>query len=489
MGIVETNGVDFAAFCLSGSAKKWWRDYCLARLVGSPTLTWDQFSQLFLEKFLPVTHREEYRRRFERLQQGSVTVTQYEMRFCPRASSSSQHQSSRAMVLASGVSPPTQPARGSSRGVRSRGQAAIGGCQCSCICVYTGGRSIMVDRVYHACVVIIGGLETHVDLIRFDMVDFDVILGMDWLSPYHVILDCHAKTMNLALPGLPHLECRGTPDHSTSKANVVVDALSRNSASIGSLAYIPVGERSLALDVQALANQFVRLDISEPDRVLACTVIRSSLFERIRDRQYDDPHLLVLRDTVRHGGAKHVIVGDDGVLRMQGCICVPNVDELHELILDEAYSSRYSIHLGVAKMQKSYADCKVRDVAFMVGERVLLRVLPMKGVMRFGKKGKLRPRFIGPFEILDRVGEVAYRLALPLSLSVVHPVFHVSMLWKYHDGPSHVLDYNTVPLDKDLTYEDEPVAILDRQVRELRSKKFPSIHIQWRGQLVEAATW
>ncbi|XP_070014495.1 uncharacterized protein [Nicotiana sylvestris] len=81
MGIVETNGVDFATFRLSASAKTWWRDYCLARPAGSPPLTWDQFTELFLEKFLPVTQREALRRQFERLQQGSMTVTQYDTRF------------------------------------------------------------------------------------------------------------------------------------------------------------------------------------------------------------------------------------------------------------------------------------------------------------------------------------------------------------------------------------------------------------------------
>ncbi|XP_070023093.1 uncharacterized protein [Nicotiana sylvestris] len=116
----------------------------------------------------------------------------------------------------------------------------------------------------------------------------------------------------------------------------------------------------------------------------------------------------------------------------------------------------------------------VRDVAFMVGERVFLRVSPMKGVMRFRKKGKLSLRFIGPFEILWRMGDVAYELALPLGLSAVHPVFHMSMLRKYHADPSHMLDFNTVQLDKDLTYEKEPMAILDRQ---------------WIGQPAEAATW
>ncbi|XP_070013109.1 uncharacterized protein [Nicotiana sylvestris] len=101
------------------------------------------------------------------------------------------------------------------------------------------------------------------------------------------------------------------------KANVVVDALSMKSPSMGSFANIPVGERPLAFDVQALANQFMRLDVSEPDHVLACTVARSSSLEHIRYRQYDDPHLLVVRDILRHGGAEQVTVGDDGVLRMQ----------------------------------------------------------------------------------------------------------------------------------------------------------------------------
>ncbi|XP_070049053.1 uncharacterized protein [Nicotiana tomentosiformis] len=112
------------------------------------------------------------------------------------------------------------------------------------------------------------------------------------------------------------------------KANVVADALSRKAVRMGSLAYISIGEKPLAADVQTLANQFVRLDVSESSQILACTVARSSLYERIREQQYDGPYLLVLKDIVRHGGAKQVAVGDDGVLRMQSHICVPNVDGL-----------------------------------------------------------------------------------------------------------------------------------------------------------------
>ncbi|XP_070034864.1 uncharacterized protein [Nicotiana tomentosiformis] len=104
-----------------------------------------------------------------------------------------------------------------------------------------------------------------------------------------------------------------------------------------------------------------------------------------------------------------------------------------------------------------------------------------KGVMRFAKKGKLSPRFIGPFEVLRRVGEVAYEVALPPSLARVHPVFYVSKLWKYHGDPAHVLDFSLIQLDKDLSYVEEPVAILDRHVRKLRSKNIISVKAQWRG--------
>ncbi|XP_070035150.1 uncharacterized protein [Nicotiana tomentosiformis] len=109
--------------------------------------------------------------------------------------------------------------------------------------------------------------------------------------------------------------------------------------------------------------------------------------------------------------------------------------------------------------------------------QVLLRVSPMKGVMRFGKKGKLSPRYIGPFEILEKIGELDYKLVLPPSLVAVHPVFHVSMLWKYHSDPTHVLDFSSIQLDKELSYIKEPVAILDRQARKLRSKNIASVKV------------
>ena len=103
----------------------------------------------------------------------------------------------------------------------------------------------------------------------------------------------------------------------------------------------------------------------------------------------------------------------------------------------------------------------------------------MKGVKRFGKKGKLSPRFIGPFEILDKVGTVAYRLALPPALADSHNVFHISMLRRYVSDPSHVLNYNTIALQEDLSYEERPVSILDRGMKQLRSKSILIVKVLW----------
>ena len=109
--------------------------------------------------------------------------------------------------------------------------------------------------------------------------------------------------------------------------------------------------------------------------------------------------------------------------------------------------------------------------------------------MRFGKKGKLSPRYIGPFEILETIGKVAYRLALPPSLSSVHDVFHVSMLRKYVQNPSHVLSYEPLKLSSDLSYKEQPIQILDKEEKLLRNKAIPLVKILWRNHSVEEATW
>ncbi|XP_070005623.1 uncharacterized protein [Nicotiana sylvestris] len=563
------------------------------------------------------------------------------------------------------------------------------------------GDTIIVDHMYRWCVVTIGGLETRVDLLLLSMVDFDMILGVYWLSLCHDIMDYHSKIMTLAMSGSPRIEWRGSLDYvpskviSYQKAQRMVEKgclsyldfvrdVSANTPTINSVPvvrefldmfrvdqsgmspdrdidfgiylvsgtqyiYIPqyrmaptelkelkqqlqelidkgfispsaalgctdsvceeegwyyadvhrllgarvfskidlkfghhqlkirdsdvlkTGLSSITVPLtrltqksspfrwsdeckesfqklktalttasvlvlpsasgsyivycdaswigigyvlmhqgRVLDNQFVRLGVLETSRFLAYVVSRSSLYDHIKECQYDDPHLLVLKETVKHGDAKEVTIRDDVVLRMHGRICVPNMDELCELILENDHRSWYSIHLGTAKMyqylrqhywwrrmkkdivgdqfspfvefaynnsyqssiqmdpyealygrrcrfpmgwfepgetrllgidlvqdaldkakliqdwlrmaqsrQTSYDDRKVCDVAYMMGKKVLLRVSPMKGDMRFGKKGKLSPRFIGPFEVLERIE----RLLIGWHFRLVYRVF------------------------------------------------------------------
>ena len=124
-----------------------------------------------------------------------------------------------------------------------------------------------------------------------------------------------------------------------------------------------------------------------------------------------------------------------------------------------------------------------------MGDQVFMRISPWKGVLRFGKKGKLSPRYMGPYEIVERIGKLAYRLRLPPELTRIHDVFHVSMLRKYIADPSHVLRDQPVELKEDLTYEERPVQIVDRKDQVLRNKVIPLVKVLWMNHGREEATW
>ena len=115
--------------------------------------------------------------------------------------------------------------------------------------------------------------------------------------------------------------------------------------------------------------------------------------------------------------------------------------------------------------------------------------MPKRGVVRFGKRGKLSPRFITPFEILERVGTVVYRLALPPSMSGVHEVFHVSMLRRYTPDPAHVVDWGEIEVDTDGTFEERPVCILDSRDQVLRHKTVRLVRVLWRHSGVQESMW
>jgi hypothetical protein len=145
--------------------------------------------------------------------------------------------------------------------------------------------------------------------------------------------------------------------------------------------------------------------------------------------------------------------------------------------------------LTAQRRQKSYADVRRRALEFQVGDQVLLKVSPTKGILRFGTKGKLSPRYVGPFPVVARVGKLSYRLDLPLSMRGVHNVFHVSMLRKYLEDAEHLVLSEPITIEQDLTLESRPLKILDESERVMRHRKLKYVKILWTNQMEREATW
>ncbi|XP_077223986.1 uncharacterized protein LOC143858257 [Tasmannia lanceolata] len=181
--------------------------------------------------------------------------------------------------------------------------------------------------------------------------------------------------------------------------------------------------------------------------------------------------------------------------RCRSPICWDDVCERRLLGADLVQQSVDKIQLirehlrTVQSRQKSYADIRRRELEFQIGDKLLLKVSPTKGVMRFGVRGKLSPRFVGPNEILEKIEKVAYRLALPPSLSRVYNVFHVSMLRKYVADPNHVIELEPLNLREDLSFEEQPVRIVDCKDQVLRRRTIPYVKVQQRNHSKREATW
>ncbi|GKB01917.1 hypothetical protein Tco_0829961 [Tanacetum coccineum] len=139
--------------------------------------------------------------------------------------------------------------------------------------------------------------------------------------------------------------------------------------------------------------------------------------------------------------------------------------------------------------QKSYADLKRKPMEFQVGDKVMLKVSPWKWVVRFGKRGKLNPRYIGPFKVLEKVGSVAYKLELPQELSRVHNTFHVSNLKKCYADEPLAVPLDELHFDDKLHFVEEPVEIMEREAKQLRQSRVPIVKVRWNSRRGPEFTW
>ncbi|GJS82246.1 putative reverse transcriptase domain-containing protein [Tanacetum coccineum] len=235
------------------------------------------------------------------------------------------------------------------------------------------------------------------------------------------------------------------------------------------------------------------------------------------------------------GMDKAIEIRPDGTRCIKNQSWLPLFGNLRDLIMHDSYKSKYSIHPSSDKMyqdlkklywwpnmkaimadyhasvkaspfealyvqirqrlqvardrQRSYANIRRKPLEFQVGDRVMLKVSPHKGVIRFRKRGKLNPRYIGPFKILERIGLVAYKLELPEELSNVYSTFHVSNLKKCLFDESLVIPIKELRLDDKLNFVEEPVEIMDREVKQLKQSRIPIVKVRWNSKRGPEFTW
>ncbi|GKB22500.1 hypothetical protein Tco_0861901 [Tanacetum coccineum] len=163
----------------------------------------------------------------------------------------------------------------------------------------------------------------------------------------------------------------------------------------------------------------------------------------------------------------------DGTLCLNGRSWLPCYGDLGTVIMHE----------------KSYADLKRKPVKFQVGDRVMFKVSPWKGVVRFGKRGKLNPRYVGPFKVLEKVGAVSYKLELPQELSRVHNTFHVSNLKKCYADEPLAVSLDGLHIDDKLYFVEEPVEIIDREVKQLRRSLVLIVKVRWNSRRGPEFMW
>ncbi|GJX25189.1 putative reverse transcriptase domain-containing protein [Tanacetum coccineum] len=139
--------------------------------------------------------------------------------------------------------------------------------------------------------------------------------------------------------------------------------------------------------------------------------------------------------------------------------------------------------------QKSYANLKRKPMELQVGDNVMLKVSPWKGVVHFGKRGKLNPRYVGPFKVLEKVGEVAYKLELPEELNRVHNTFHVSNLKNCYADEPLAVPLDELHFDDKLQFVEEPVEIMDHEVKRLKRSRIPLVKVRWNSKRGPEFTW
>ncbi|KAJ9547021.1 hypothetical protein OSB04_019564 [Centaurea solstitialis] len=241
-----------------------------------------------------------------------------------------------------------------------------------------------------------------------------------------------------------------------------------------------------------VADALSRKEKVKPSRARAMgMVVQASLKNQMLEAQEEALKVENLKKETLHQIEKEFEVKANGVRYFKDKMWTPKVDQLRSTIMDEAHLTKYSIHPVSDKMYKGLKEHyrwpgMKKDIAF---DKALLKVSPWKGLLGFGKKGKLSSRFIGSFEMQEQVGLVAYKLELPWELSALHDTFHVSNLRKCLSKEAVVLPLEGVQVNERLHITEEPIEILDQEIKQLRRSKIAIVKVRRNSKHGPEFTW
>ncbi|GJT08853.1 putative reverse transcriptase domain-containing protein [Tanacetum coccineum] len=361
------------------------------------------------------------------------------------------------------------------------------------------GQLVKINKVIRDYKLETEGHTFDIDFIPFGHGSFDVIVGMDWLSRLKAEIVYHKKVVRIPLPHvrkfpkspyrlapsemeelssqLRELQDKGTKEEHEMHLGLILELLKKEKLYAKFSKYLPDGPEDFIVYYDAsglgLGGVLMQRDRNETAEVVNALVEMLCGLDKQMEHRSDEASYYLDQ------------------------ICVPLTGDIRTLIIDEAHKSKYSVHLGANKMYYDLRDRKFCSSILwaevgegqLIGSEIVQETTKKKGVLCFGKKGKLAPRFVGPFEITKRIGLVAYRLRLPEELNGVHDTFHVSNLNKCLANQTLHVPIEEIQVDAKLNFVEEPMEILEKEFKKLKRSRIPIIKVRWNSKRGPEFTW